>query len=1266
MEVQDKSSFLAKYTSVSQCSEDVLTEALLFLEEDDSELVGDTGRQKFSLNLDLSSAVGVFESLSASVSLVPSSATRMADEQKMSSVLSADHSLTEMHKEPLKPPNPPISYSKVTKSAGRDSVSTGSSKTESTSAGIGKTGSASTGGPSKDVAPSSPVVPRMDHLSAAAHLKPLALKRDSKVKVLVTEVHSVKEFWIQPLSHDLETMSNKMKDHFAKASPRREPHLSQKPPTKGSFVAAQFTYDNEWYRAKVMDVVQPTPHASPLVKVFYVDYGNQEVLSVIRLQPLPPQFCVLPTQAICCCLEESETRMVSKEALRWFKACVPEQAGVIQVQECATLFSYIVRLWIPLSQVRGVDPAVLKMFSGQEHVSVLNLMMQMSLCGSTPVSPKSARCTPVSRGSITDGDSGCGSHDEIHMQEKSSESDRGHVEQSHHLLSETSVQNDGQVSIQPSTEKVVEKPDSTFRHASLTESPKDGGENQNGDQKENRNKGQNEDQDEDQNQNENQDESQNQNGNQDEGQNENWKNVSLSDFGSSVDLHSSSVGDEMLSATMKESQATSSLFSMEGALGKMDRTSSMSLDSLSIASTTDMTMKPHTLHDARVVEVFVEKGGFPLAVVSVTSPSLFYAHTQSAADKLKELQVKLDDHYNNLSSDVSGQKSGSAVTLQDGSLCAAKFSPEEDNWYRGVVADCRRVDIGSVYNPHEQKTEYHVHFMDYGDTRWVSGEDMFPLASEFLDVPILAVRLGLAGIAPCREDVEAGKEGSGWTTASAKKKRKPSANGPSVNVLPAGDEDDDVDDSCFQLRSPSDSNLQQRIHSELPLPHHSSAPDISALSGRSSTSGHLSVHTLLEGSSEGSDATLWPTEAVEVFTKFVESKVLCAVVLDEDLAVFGGEDNVIRFSSVTDVLPVQLYDTSGEKDVLINAMMVEKGLARIDDESLSSEDDRMHSTSLSPGMDSWDPIKNHFFNPASDFQRVLQSDREQVVQICWNFNSRRGCRFGDRCKFLHSSLRLFSERKTCKLGSHDIHMTPPLPKPKSWVVVEVITVVNPCLFYVHFPAGPASLLTPSTTPEENEATSSLNLLTEDMNTHYSGTAYDHSFGSLPAEGEMVAVRYHGDNKWYRARVLCTNDDRNQVEVFYVDFGNSEEVPESQIRPLLPEFLHLPFQAVECYLAGTTFKSGCQEGNLPYQAAVDAFSDLVRDRYLVAFVVSAPSSGHWLHSVELELYDTSLHGHDVCINTTLTEQGHLASVDVTKHNSPKLASSKNRSLNVTPG
>ena len=128
------------------------------------------------------------------------------------------------------------------------------------------------------------------------------------------------------------------------------------------------------------------------------------------------------------------------------------------------------------------------------------------------------------------------------------------------------------------------------------------------------------------------------------------------------------------------------------------------------------------------------------------------------------------------------------------------------------------------------------------------------------------------------------------------------------------------------------------------------------------------------------------------------------------------------------------------------------------DKSLSSGASGPHSTSLSPTLDDWDPIKNHFFTQSSDFHRVLQADEEKVFQICRNFNSRHGCRYGNRCRFLHAPMGLSSERRTWETTSHDIHMMPLLPKPKSWVAVEVITVINPCLFYVHFPAGPASLL----------------------------------------------------------------------------------------------------------------------------------------------------------------------------------------------------------------
>ena len=103
--------------------------------------------------------------------------------------------------------------------------------------------------------------------------------------------------------------------------------------------------------------------------------------------------------------------------------------------------------------------------------------------------------------------------------------------------------------------------------------------------------------------------------------------------------------------------------------------------------------------------------------------------------------------------------------------------------------------------------------------------------------------------------------------------------------------------------------------------------------------------------------------------------------------------------------------------------------------------------------------------------------------------------------------------------------------------------------------------------------------------HYVKTSYNQSVGSLPAKGEMVAVHYRGDGKWYRGRILDTNNKDNRVEVFYVDFGNSEVVPESCVRGLLPKFLHLSFQAVECQLAGTTLPEGSFEGESPYELAM---------------------------------------------------------------------------------
>lgn len=70
---------------------------------------------------------------------------------------------------------------------------------------------------------------------------------------------------------------------------------------------------------------------------------------------------------------------------------------------------------------------------------------------------------------------------------------------------------------------------------------------------------------------------------------------------------------------------------------------------------------------------------------------------------------------------------------------------------------------------------------------------------------------------------------------------------------------------------------------------------------------------------------------------------------------------------------------------------------------------------------------------------------------------------------------------------------------------------------------------------------------------------------------MVAAPYPEDNKWYRAEVKTIkvndcNDNEPQVDLYYVDYGDSEFLNKSEIYQLRTDFLKLRFQAIECSLA----------------------------------------------------------------------------------------------------
>lgn len=90
-------------------------------------------------------------------------------------------------------------------------------------------------------------------------------------------------------------------------------------PTFNGVCAAQFTGDNSWYRAWIEKIVDVHVH------VYYVDYGNSEVLDVSRLRPLEAKFKALPYAAITCSLGSITTAQGewSQEAKEFFSSKVP-------------------------------------------------------------------------------------------------------------------------------------------------------------------------------------------------------------------------------------------------------------------------------------------------------------------------------------------------------------------------------------------------------------------------------------------------------------------------------------------------------------------------------------------------------------------------------------------------------------------------------------------------------------------------------------------------------------------------------------------------------------------------------------------------------------------------------------------------------------------------------------------------------------------------------------------------------------------------------
>ncbi|XP_071400580.1 tudor and KH domain-containing protein isoform X2 [Centroberyx affinis] len=113
----------------------------------------------------------------------------------------------------------------------------------------------------------------------------------------------------------------------------------------------------------------------------------------------------------------------------------------------------------------------------------------------------------------------------------------------------------------------------------------------------------------------------------------------------------------------------------------------------------------------------------------------------------------------------------------------------------------------------------------------------------------------------------------------------------------------------------------------------------------------------------------------------------------------------------------------------------------------------------------------------------------------------------------------------------------------------------------------------------------LDKLTEEMSRFYNNSTPTEQRVETIVVGDIVAAPYRDHGTWNRARVLGVLGS-GLVDLYYVDFGDNGELPRDSLRSMRSDFLSLPFQAIECSLAGVR-----PAGEVWTEAALDDFDRL---------------------------------------------------------------------------
>ncbi|CAG5128823.1 unnamed protein product [Candidula unifasciata] len=109
---------------------------------------------------------------------------------------------------------------------------------------------------------------------------------------------------------------------------------------------------------------------------------------------------------------------------------------------------------------------------------------------------------------------------------------------------------------------------------------------------------------------------------------------------------------------------------------------------------------------------------------------------------------------------------------------------------------------------------------------------------------------------------------------------------------------------------------------------------------------------------------------------------------------------------------------------------------------------------------------------------------------------------------------------------------------------------------------------------------------------------------LPIESGVICV-CESEGYWYRAMIMSPVDENGEVQLKFVDYGGYITLPVASLKQIRVDFMNLPFQAVECFMANITPNQG---EKLFSDEATQALCDLTQGKLLQCQVVARTEYG----------------------------------------------------------